>query len=343
MKIPPNDIASFLKKPPAAIRGVLIYGPDSGLVSENMRLLSQAIVEDIHDPFRVAELSYDAVKESPPLFADELASLNLLGGRRLVRVRDAVVSLPPAIEKICAAPPGDSFFIITSGELPPTSSLRKSFEAASHLAALPCYKDEGAGIRSVIGGRFKAQGFSCDPQVLSQLEGLLAGDRLVILQEVDKLMLYMGDERHITAEDVEACMGEPLEVSLDMLCSDIASGRTALVQGQIEQLYRENIAAITIIRAVSRYVMRLHSVKAAIAGGVTTSQAIQALRPPVFFKQVPLFTAQVGKWPEAMLMQALASLAHLEAECKKTGMPAQLLCSRLMLLLAYRVEKGGMK
>lgn len=339
MKIPTNDIVAFLKKPPSSIRGVLIYGPDSGLVSEHLRELSLSIVEDIHDPFRVAELPYDRIKEDAALLADELAALSMMGGRRLIRVRDAAVSLPASLEKILLDPIGDSLLIITSGELPPASSLRRLFESAKHLAALPCYKDEAAGIRTVINNRLRQHGFSCDGETLPLLAELLAGDRMVILQEIDKLMLYMGNTNYIKASDVLACMGEPLEVSLDSMCSDIASGKTAAVQAQIERLYKENTSPITIIRAVSRYFMRLYQVKSMIAAGTPAPQAIQGLKPPLFFKHVPLFSQQVHKWPMEKLIYAIGVLAHLEAQCKKTGQPASLLCSRLMISLAHTASR----
>lgn len=335
MKITPANITSFLNNPPASTLGVLIYGPDSGLISETLRLLSQKIVKDIHDPFLVTELPYDKIKDNPSLLADELASLSLMGGRRLIRIKGATASIPSAISNLLQNPIGDALVIITSGELPPSSSLRKLFETTNHLAALPCYKDEGAGLRSIIAARLKQHGFSTDVDVLALLSDLLAGDRLVILQEVDKLMLYMGDNMHIKTEDVLASMGEPLEVSLDALCMDIASGKTAAVQAQIDRLYRENTSPVTIIRAVSRYFMRLYNVKAQVTAGTAISSAIQTLKPPVFFKQIPLFTQQIHRWPIEKLTHAIRSLAHLEAECKKSGQPASLLCSRLMILLAY--------
>ncbi len=339
MKILPQNIASFIKNPPTAILGVLIYGPDSGLVSENLRLLSQAIVDDIHDPFRVAELSYDSIKDSPALLADELASLSLTGGRRVVRVKDAPASLPTAVQKILENMTGDSLLLITSGELPPTSSLRKFVENAKHLAALPCYKEEGAAIHHVISSHLKQHGFTYDAAVLPLLADFLAGDRLVIMQEVDKLMLYMGTSSHVSADDVLACVGEPLEVSLDAMCADIASGKTADIQVELSRLYRENTSPITIIRAISRYFLRLHQAKMLVVNGTPAAQAIQSLKPPVFFKQVPLFTQQLHKWTPEKLMHAIRSLAQLEAECKKTGQPAQLLCSRLVVLLAHSANR----
>ena len=56
MKIAPRSIDSFVAAPPATLRAVLVYGPDSGLVRERGKMLMRAIVDDPDDPFRIATL-----------------------------------------------------------------------------------------------------------------------------------------------------------------------------------------------------------------------------------------------------------------------------------------------
>ena len=68
---------------------MLLYGPDAGLVRERADDLARSVCSDLHDPFRVAELSGPAVAADPARLADETAQMSLIGGRRVVRVREA--------------------------------------------------------------------------------------------------------------------------------------------------------------------------------------------------------------------------------------------------------------
>ena len=60
MKVPPRQVDAFCRKPDAAVRVVLVYGADAGMVRERADLLARSAVEDLSDPFRVAELTGDS-------------------------------------------------------------------------------------------------------------------------------------------------------------------------------------------------------------------------------------------------------------------------------------------
>ena len=57
MKISPRQVDAFCARPDAKIRVVLIYGADTGMVRERADLIAKSAVDDLSDPFRVAELA----------------------------------------------------------------------------------------------------------------------------------------------------------------------------------------------------------------------------------------------------------------------------------------------
>ena len=80
MKLPAARIAAFLKRPDHAIRAVLFYGPDLGLVRERADILARTVCPDLKDPFRIADLSGAALVADPARLADEAAQMSLLAG-----------------------------------------------------------------------------------------------------------------------------------------------------------------------------------------------------------------------------------------------------------------------
>ena len=90
MKVAPKDADRFAKAPPSELRAALVYGPDSGLVNERLRLLATSVVEDLGDPFRVVELSGSELRSDPARLADEAAAISFTGGRRLVKLRATI-------------------------------------------------------------------------------------------------------------------------------------------------------------------------------------------------------------------------------------------------------------
>ena len=57
MKISASKADDFARAPDPAVGAVLVYGPDNGLVRERAQALMRSVVEELGDPFRVADLT----------------------------------------------------------------------------------------------------------------------------------------------------------------------------------------------------------------------------------------------------------------------------------------------
>src|SRR5271166_6358680 len=118
VQIKPADIDRFLARPDPAIRLVLIYGVDEGLVAERMAAFIKAVTEATDDPFAVVRLEQGALADDPGRLADEADAVPLFGGRRAIAIRLAgAASILPALEALLASPPVDSWVVISAGDL----------------------------------------------------------------------------------------------------------------------------------------------------------------------------------------------------------------------------------
>ena len=132
------------------MRVALVFGPDEGLVRERVTRLMKTVVDDLADPFRVADLTAQSVKADPASLADEAQAMALTGGRRVVRLRDADDSLSKAVEAVLQGAATDTLVVLQGGDLSARSSLRKLVEAAANGAAVPCYLDDAMAVETVI-------------------------------------------------------------------------------------------------------------------------------------------------------------------------------------------------
>ena len=129
MKIDARQIDGFLRNPEAATV-VLLHGEDAGLVRERGSMLARAVAGSIDDPFRLVELGRDQADS----IADEMASMSLTGGRRVVRVRDATDGLAGQVQRVLDADRG-GFLILEAVDLPSRGKLRALVEKAKKGAA----------------------------------------------------------------------------------------------------------------------------------------------------------------------------------------------------------------
>lgn len=65
-----------------------------------------------------------------------------------------------------------------------------------------------------------------EPPALNWLAGNLSGNRLRVRSEIEKLILYKGEEKsQITLDEVQACCGDAGTETLEQLVYSVAGGR----------------------------------------------------------------------------------------------------------------------
>ena len=343
MKIPANRVSEFLRQPSSDLRAALFYGPDGGQVRERADRLAKAICPDLADPFRVSELTAAVLAADPARLADEVAAMSLVGGRRVVRIRDATDGVTTQLSAVLApsigGARGDSLIIAEAGDLPGRSSLRKLCETVAGAAAIACYADSARDIADLIRETLSGRRIAIAADAQAYLVTHLGGDRLVTRQELEKLTLYAGDGGRIELADAVACVGETNSLSVEELIYAAAEGEPAKLDTALLRCLQEGQAPISILRAAMRHFHRLHLAAARVAGGGSPDEATRLLRPPIFFKFVDRFKAQLSIWKPRRIAAALESLTRAELDSKRAVLPQETVAREALFTIA-RAARG---
>lgn len=338
MKISANKVEGFVKSPNPAVRCVLVYGPDDGLVRERTVLLTETVVEDPSDPFRFAEFASSSLGKDPVRLIDEVLAVSFGGGRRVLVVRDGGDELTAAITAVldheAAGHPEAALVIVSAGNLTPRSSLRRLFENNDACAALPCYPDDEAGLVQLIRRTLGAEGIGIDAPALHAAATLLGDDRQANRREIEKLMLFAGPGAILSEEMVLACLGDSAEASTEEAVLSAAEGNYEGLSGHLARVWADGIEPVSVIRNAQRHFQRLHYVLAQTSGGMPLDAAIKQLRPPLFWRVAGRFRAQLSNWSLAAVEASLARLTDAELSAKTTGAPAALVCDRTLMAIA---------
>lgn len=340
MKLSGKAIDGFLRRPDPKVRAILLFGPDAGLVKERAEALGRGAVPDLADPFRVVELFGRAVADDPARLSDEVAAISFTGGRRLVRVRDAEDTATAAFASLFETmPPGDTLVVAEAGDLSARSRLRTLFEGADAAVAIPCYVEEEASLGRVIADLLHEHGLAADADAISFLAGNLVGDRKVARGEVEKLALYMMGAKRVTLEDAQACIGDSSSLEPDEPVLAAADGDFAALDRALGRLFAEGTSPVPILRSAQRHFQRLQLAVALTAAGKSAEAATDSLKPPVFYKLRGRFLGQVRRWSAPQVRQALERLVEAEADVKRTHMPDETICARVLFQIASMTRR----
>lgn len=329
-KISGAAVERFLKQPPSEIRAVLLYGPDGGMARERMQILSRAVVPDPDDPFRLVDLEGETLTADPARLGDEAAAIAMGGGRRVVTIKGLSDRTAGPVVAFLAEPVGDALVLVTAGDLPPRSKLRKAFEASKQAAAIACYLDDAGGLDRLIDDGLRPLEVRIDEEARRFLADHLGSDRGISRSEIDKLALYAGQGGSLDLETVSTLVGDSAAVSTNDTVFAMLSGKADMVERALALAQGEGVSPIALLRAAGSQLYRIRRVQDSLEAGISISAAMDSLRPKVFFKVKSRFEAICRTHSPAKVHDAIDLVLEAEAACKRTGAPDWLIAHRCL-------------
>ncbi|MCC4244535.1 DNA polymerase III subunit delta [Stappia indica] len=330
-----GEIDRFIADPPADVSLILVFGPDTGLVSERAQALVTRASGGVDDPFSLVRLDAGEVVSDPARLIDEASTVPLFGGRRVVWLRDgAGKNLTPAVDPLFGEQRAESaLVVIEAGDLKKGTGLRGKFERDRKAVAIPCYGDEARDLERVVDGELREAGLAISREARQALMGLLGADRLASRGEVRKLCLYAYGRERIDLADVEAVIGDASAFAVDELIDAAALGDLGKLDHGLERLSASGQRADMIASAALRHFQFLARARAEVDRGVPPARVVEQARPPIFYKRRDLVSRELSLWSGEDLAKAGERLADAVAAARKSPALAEALVGDVLLTL----------
>ena len=339
MNIKPAQLASFCQNPNPEIKCIILFGTNEGLINEWQNKCATAVCEDTNDGFRYTAFEMEQISATGGELYGEYHAQSLMGGRRVVVVKNADNSLYSVLKSMLPETKSENLLIISSSSLNTRSSLISWAKERDDIYVVGCYDDREADISQSVAQMLKERGLQTMPDVLQFLTSRLSSDRKMNVAEIDKLALYLGDKKTVEIADIKAAVSDIAGADYEDLCYYIASGNTQKACTSFNRLIKEGEEPATLIRQIGYHFMKLLSILALITEGKSTEEALKSLRPPLMFYRKDEFIRQLKVWNKDRIFSALSMLYECERDCKTTGMPAENLADYCILRISGAVKK----
>jgi DNA polymerase-3 subunit delta len=227
-------MAKAKDEPGNADRAVhLVFGEDEYLVSTNAKELVDRLCPKADQAFglEIVEARVDLVADAIAAIGrclDGLRTLGFLGGRKVVWLRDATflgsgvigesadvkARLDDLVKLIKAGLPQGQILVISALKVDGRSSFFKACQSAGNVTKfeLPdkSYQLEQLA-RGTAGDAFRKIGLNIGPDALEEFLDKTGTDTRQIVQEVEKLSVYLGDRKNVQVADVHAIVSPSRE------------------------------------------------------------------------------------------------------------------------------------
>jgi DNA polymerase-3 subunit delta len=334
----PARIATLRDHPEQSPAAILLFGQDQGLIFSAASSIRQTTFQEEFADFDLE--TFFGGDLNVERFLSSCQSYPFLAPRRLVILKDADRLSPAAMQSLLQhlkRPSSTSLLLVLAGNLEGSNALRKAFEASSTAWCMPFYTLEGRELRQWLSTQLQTEGFQVESDALHYLCEHLAGDTRNSRQELDKLILFMGEQRRIQLEDVLAMVGETTSHSAFGLTAAITAGQLNEALTILEKLLESGEEPIALLGMISQRLRRLALGHELLAQGKEPRSVAAQLQ--VFWKEQAQFFAQSQSIPMRKLADGLLSCLEADRQLKggsDTPIPAGQVMERLVMRLASR-------
>jgi DNA polymerase-3 subunit delta len=322
-----------------AWRLVLFYGPDAGLIAERATGLARASVDDPNDAFQLVRMDGDDIASDPLKLVDEANTIGLFGGRRAIRVSATSKPLLSAVEPLLATPSLDAIVIVEAGDLQRGNPLRLACEKARTALVVPCYGDAARDLGGIIDEMVRTEGKTIDRASRDRLAGLLGGDRQTSRREIEKLLLYAGNDKAIEDGHIDAVVGDTAQRELGVLVDAVFAGRIPALDLAQAKLRREGLDAGVMLGGVLRHALALLKARQSVDAGRGVKDAVAAMRLP--YPRIATTEAALSAWTTPKLVEAISLLGATMLAVRRDADTGKSAAVRALWTMARQARSGA--
>ena len=335
------QIEKYLKHGDTTVKVFVVYGSNEGLAAEYVKKLTATVCPDLYDPFCAVYLNCGDIISDPGLLFSEYTSRSLMGGRRVIVIKDADNNLTKHLKTMLDGPQSDTLVIVSSASLNKKSSLVSLGESRDDMAVIACYEDRDEDVFATVRSLMSENGMTIGNEALQLLCARLSNDRKSNLSEIDKLITYMGDKKNISAEDVRAVIADQSSSNSEDVCYFTAGGYSEKSQAAFQRLLNEGDEPIGVVRSLTYHFNKILTCLAAMEKGETLDKAMFKLVPRIIFYRESSFKRQVSLWSKDRVFAVLELLYKCERDCKTTNMPVNEIVSYTLMQISSAAAKAA--
>jgi DNA polymerase III subunit delta len=286
---------------------VLFYGENLGLKND-----FKEIVRHNFPACKIMNFDQDEILKNQDSFILEFSNLSLFEKKKIYYMNNCNDKFFEFIMRINNINNGQLIYLFAN-ILDKRSKLRNHFEKEKSFGAVACYADNEINIKKIILNKLKGfKGLSAEN--VNLIVDNCNFDRVKLNNELSKIVTCFAD-KNLENNTLKTLLNYKINddfhfLKNEALCGDKIKTNKLLSDTSIEP--EKNILYLTLI---NQSLTNL-DITAKIAKQTSVDEAINNAKPPIFWKEKPIFKKQLLKWNSQKIKKILNITYDLEIEIK---------------------------
>tara|TARA_B100001758_G_scaffold115745_1_gene99173 strand:- start:223 stop:1206 length:984 start_codon:yes stop_codon:yes gene_type:complete len=289
----------------------LLYGDNEGLKNQ---VFEEVFTND--SKRKIQRFDENEILNNYDNFISSIINKSFFDESKLIlilRVTDKIVKL---VDDLINKNINDTTIVLNSVILEKKSKLRSKFEKEKNLVCVPFYRDDIKTLRQITNSFFLKNKISLSQEVINLIVERSRGDRINLMNELEKISLFMINKKKVNIEDIIKLTNLAENYSV----SELADNCLLKNLNKVSKIFNENVFSVDdcmlIIRTLLIKSKRLLEIKKVHNTNKNVEEIISSYRPQIFWKDKEIVKNQVFKWEldEAEKMIYKINKAELEVK-----------------------------
>ena len=294
----------------AVSKVILMYGKNEGYKKEIIKNINQVKNE-------ILNYDQNEIIENENILFENIFSGLLFNNKKIIIVRRITDKFLNIIEKIDADKIEDSIIILIADNLEKKSKLRSKFEKNKNFICMPFYPDNDQVLVKLAYNFFRDRKIPVSNSIINLVTNKCNGDRVVLLNELNKIELYSKNGKTITEENLTKLINLIENHNISELINNYLVKNNKKTANILNENNFSNEDCVLITRTFLNKAKRLLNLSKEYQEHNDVELAISSAKPPIFWKDKEITKQQIYKWKPEKIQKLIYKLNELELHTKK--------------------------
>ena len=302
---------------------VLFYGENIGLLNEFKNK-----IKSLNKSKEILVFSQSEILKDENNFFSSVTNTSLFEDKNIFFINDANDKILEYLKKIEGKLDNDKIFLF-SGILDKKSKLRKNFENSKNYDVIACYEDNELSLKKIITSKLK-DFIGITPQIINILIENSSASRIKLNNEIQKIRALFLDKK-IDKQNLEKLINAKSDENFELIKDTALKGNKIKTNSLLSTTSFESDKTPLYLTIINNRLIQLRELSS-LSIKKNLSEAINNIKPPIFWKDKPNFIDQAKIWTTAKIKLAMDQTYELELKVKSnTNINKEILLKKLLL------------
>ena len=293
---------------------LLFHGKNEGYKNEE--------INKITNKFNIKVKNYDekqVIDNTEEFFVNNL-NKSLFESDKIIVINRCTEKILRIIEELVDRNINDIIFILNSDALEKKSKLRNFFERSKkNLVSIAFYPDNFETLLRIARQTLREKKILLSNEFINVLVSKCASDRKNLLNEIEKIELYLKDKKKINNEEVFKIINLSENHSVNELINSCLSKNQKKLFNILNDNIFSNEDCIVIIRSLLKKTKDLLNLVTQFQLNKNINTTIDNAKPPIFWKEKNVIRNQINIWSINKLKELIIEINDIEYQIKKNS------------------------